>query len=188
MTQAEQTLFEIKTGKKSVRKMQTIAEIMEDGYSDFIGNKRKRKTRQVNKVEKRGVKIENKKARAENTRSKAQSRLILAKQGIVQPSGIGEGIKSIGVLGSKFLNPRTEVESVQSTGEEERTEVKPKASMLATIQKRTGEAGVTTNILEGEEERQNKTGETKEPARENNSKMYLIAAAAAAALFLFLKK
>lgn len=55
------------------------------------------------RLERRKVKLSNKGSRGENRSSKAQSRLILAKQGIVQGSGIGDYIKAGTGLASALM-------------------------------------------------------------------------------------
>ena len=110
MNQTEQTLYEIRTGKQSVRRMPTISEIMEaEDVENFIGNKSRRKARvtkradqktvkHTQRAERKTVRLDIKKARGENIRSKAKSRVILAEQGIVQSNTGGDvlnGAKSL---------------------------------------------------------------------------------------------
>lgn len=85
MTQAEETLYQVRTGKSSVRRMPTISEIMEEEPDNFRGRKRaKTAVKQTQRAERKSTRLDVKKARAENIRSKAKSRVILAEQGILQ--------------------------------------------------------------------------------------------------------
>lgn len=72
-------------------------------YTHFLGIAIGKKAK-ARKTEKKAVKIDKRKAKVENLRSKAQSRLELAKQGIVTP-GVGDTIaKSLGGVASMVGN------------------------------------------------------------------------------------
>ena len=58
MNQTEQTLYEIRTGKQSVRRMPTINEIMEaEDVENFIGNKKPQKGKSYTASRKKNNKI-----------------------------------------------------------------------------------------------------------------------------------
>lgn len=70
-------------------------EINFNDYDLSKGSRLQRKQdRRDFKKEKRGTRIERLKATAQNRRSKAESRVILAEQGVVQGSGIGDYVKA----------------------------------------------------------------------------------------------
>lgn len=177
MNQAEQTLHEIITGKKSVRRMPTILEIMEDGKVDnFIGGKKvkaRKNVKTAQKQEKRSVKIDARRGKTENKRSKAQSRVILAEKGIVQTNTGGEILSA----GKTLLSGLT-----GGGGQQEAEQAKPHESTSPPV-----EAGVGTNIEERQQPTENVTAAQKglEPKKDN--KMLLIAAAGIA-IFLMTKK
>lgn len=177
MTQAEQTLHEINTGKKSVRRMPTLAEIMEgaEGADNFLGGKKgkaKKAVRVQQRQEKRSVKIDARRGRTENKRSKAQSRVILAEQGIIQTNTGGEILSGAKTLISGLTGGGAKQES---------TEQKLQESTSPPV-----EAGVGTNIEERQQPTENVTAAEKglEPKKDNK---ILLIGGAALALFLIMK-
>ena len=202
MNQTEQTLYEIRTGKQSVRRMPTINEIMQaEDVENFIGNKSRRKARQdqrtvkhTQRAEKKTVRLDLKKARGENIRSKAKSRVILAEQGIVQSNTGGDilnGAKSLisGLTGgnrpqrpdeqpqdeeTKYTKPQRDEESTPQA-----TATKPKQSTRPRV-----EAGVETSIEERTEPTENTTAAEKGEPQKDNTFLYI---AAGIALFFIIK-
>jgi hypothetical protein len=77
-------------------------ELNENDYDGFLGIGKKAKARKAvrveNRKEKKAVRLDNKKSKVENRRSKAQSRVILAEQGISTPSALGEVAGGLGGL------------------------------------------------------------------------------------------
>ena len=170
MNQLEQTLYEIHTGKKSVRIMPTINEIMETDADNYSGRKKRKVVKQAARTEKKAVRTDIKKARVENIRSKAKSRVILAEKGIVQ-SNLSGGIKDIisGAMGNN--NP--------SNDEAPERVIKNK------------NVGVNTNIPDNSEsaqdEQETPQGNKAQGPKADN-KMFLYLGIAAAAYFLIMKK
>jgi hypothetical protein len=77
-------------------------ELNENDYDGFLGIGKKAKAKKAvrveNRKEKKAVRLDNKKSKVENRRSKAQSRVILAEQGISTPSALGEVASGLGSL------------------------------------------------------------------------------------------
>lgn len=197
MNQSEQTLFEINTGKKSVRRMPTISEIMEaENVDNFLGGKKGKKRKIVKienktvktaqKVEKKEVKTDSRRALNENKRSKAKSRILLAEKGIIQTNTGGEiltGGKALlsGLTGTKQIAQQTGIQPEEQPEEiAQATHTKPQQTTRPKI-----EAGVQTNIEERTAPTENVTAAEKTEPKKDNT---ILLIAAAVAIFLMFKK
>ena len=193
MNQAEETLYQIRTGKKSVRRMPTIAEIMEESEADNFKGRRRARTvvKQAQRAERKTTRLEVKKARSENIRSKAKSRVILAEQGIVQSNTGGEimtGVKSLisGLTGGNRPQRPDEQPQDEETQTPANVYTKPQATAPKQNQSTRPriEAGVQTNIEERTAPTENVTAAEKGEPQKDNTFLYI---AAGIALFFIIK-
>jgi len=184
---------------------------------NFLGIGKKAKARKAVRVaqrqEKRAVKIDMKKARVADKLSKADSRIKLADQGIVQPTGVGAiGGAIAGLLGggNQQQDSTGAVDNSQGMGD-----VTPSASTLPTVvtpaQLAPSQIGITAPVKDttpatggggfqddsgggytpdySQQDTTSGGGYTPQPeGKKDNTMLYIIIVVAAVVLFFFLRK
>lgn len=164
-----------------------------DNFS--VGSKKRKQARQDNRKELKTVKIDAKKSKVENRRSKADSRVILAKQGIIQTSDTGQALQGLGGLVSGAIGGLTGGAGSKSVdlGNGDTTPV-PKPPVYVSAEQLKNSPLSADSLSE---EKVSDTGtdkiapdakKTDTVTKKNNTLLYIIGSVTVIAIFLKFKK